>query len=130
MDALKANLIELEEELALAFNKGELDKLMGFFDKEIAGFSSTIHERYTGLLELRRTFEYYMNEPGEMEYYISNPLVQVHDCTSIVSFYWTVAIIHGNARHEIGGRGTHVFVKKDENWKIVHEHFSREHHDL
>jgi len=130
MDALRANLIELEEELALAFNRGELDKLMGFFDKEIAGFSSTIHERYTGLLELRRTFEYYMNEPGEMEYYISNPLVQIHDCTSIVTFYWTVAIIHGNARHEIGGRGTHVFVQKEGNWKIVHEHFSREHHDL
>lgn len=130
MDALRANLIELEEELALAFNKGELDKLMGFFDKEIVGFSSTIHERYNGLLELRHTFEYYMNEPGEMEYYISNPLVQIHDCTSIVSFYWTVAIIHGNSRHEISGRGTHVFVKKDGNWKIVHEHFSREHHDI
>ncbi len=130
MDALRAKLIEMEEELALAFNNGDLDKLMGFFDKEIVGFSSTIHERYTGLIELKHTFEYYLNESGKMEYYISSPLVQFHDCTAIISFYWTVAIIHGNSRHEIGGRGTHVLVQKENEWKIVHEHFSREHHDL
>ena len=130
MDKLRAKLIEIEEELSLAFNNGNIDKLMGFFDKEIAGFSSTIHERYNGLVELKHTFEYYLNEPGKMEYFISSPLVQIHECTAVVSFYWTVAIIHGNSRHEIGGRGTHVFVNKEDEWKIIHEHFSREHHDL
>ncbi len=130
MDALRAKLIEMEEELALAFNKADLDSLMGFFDKEIVGFSSTIHERYNGLIELRRTFEYYLNEPGKMEYFISSPIVQIHDCSAVISFYWTVAFIYGGARHEVSGRGTHVLAKRDAGeWKIIHEHFSREHHD-
>lgn len=130
MDELRNQLIEIEEEISLAFNQNDLDTLLGFFDKEIIGFSSTIHERYNGLTELRRTFEFYYDASGKMEYFTSSPVVQIHDCTAIVSFYWTVAILHGASRHEVGGRGTHVFVRKANNqWKIVHEHFSREHHD-
>ncbi|MCK5535206.1 MAG: nuclear transport factor 2 family protein [Bacteroidales bacterium] len=130
MEKLINQLIKIEEEISLAFNQNDLDGLLGYFDKEIVGFSSTIHERYSGLTELRRTFEFYLGESGKMEYFTSSPVVQIHECTAILSFYWTVAILHGASRHEVGGRGTHVFVDKgDNNWKIVHEHLSREHHD-
>lgn len=131
MDTTEKILLNIEEEMSTAFNQGDLDTVLSCFDKNVVGFSSTIHDRLSGFSQLRKTFEFYLNESGRMEYFISQPKVQIHECTAIVSFYWTVAIIHGSSRHEIAGRGTHVYVRKEnDKWTIIHEHFSRAHHDV
>ena len=117
--------MRIEEEMVNAFNKGDVENILYYFDSDLIGFSSTIHERLGGLEEIQKTFEYYLNQSAKMEFNISSPLVQVYDCTAIVSFYWTVAMINNSSRREINGRGTHLFVKKDDKWKIIHEHFSR-----
>lgn len=127
MEQIKKQLITIEEEMATAFNKGDVDNILYYFDQDLIGFSSTIHERLGGLEELRKTFEYYLNQSEKMEVNITSPVVQVFGDTAVVSFYWVVALMSNSNRREINGRGSHFYIKKSDQWKIVHEHFSRAH---
>jgi len=125
---LHDELLRVEEEQAAAFNRRDVTAALASFSPHIVGFSSTRHERVTGLDALRETFEYYLRQAERVEYRISEPLVQALGDTAIVSFYWTVVLSTGAHRREIHGRGTHVFHREDGQWRIVHEHFSRAHH--
>jgi ketosteroid isomerase-like protein len=125
---LERELLRLEEEQAAAFNRRDVAAALASFSPEIVGFSSTRHERVSGLQALRETFEYYLRQAERIEYQISEPLVQAFGETAIVSFYWTVTLSNGIHRREVHGRGTHVFHRMNGQWRIVHEHFSRAHH--
>ncbi|MFQ6115567.1 MAG: YybH family protein [bacterium] len=124
MADLKKEITKIEEEMAAAFNRKDVDKILTFFDPELVGFSSTTHERIKGLEALRKTFEYYLEEGEKVEYV----LVQSFGNLAVASFHWVVSIDDGTRVHEIPGRGTHVFHKKNGEWRVVHEHFSRAHH--
>jgi ketosteroid isomerase-like protein len=127
MATAEKQILEIERQQADAFNQGDVKKALEFFDKEIVCFSSTRHERITGRAALRRTFEYYLKEADKVQYCITNPQIQVYGDTAIASFYWTVTLMSGSKRHKIEGRGSHVFIHRNGEWKIVHEHFSRAH---
>jgi len=92
------------------------------FDRAFVGFSSTRHERIRGLDALAKTFEYYLTGAPSMTYRIQRPHVQVSSGVAVATFFWTVVLGRG---HPILGRGTHVFVRKQKNWRVIHEHFSR-----
>ena len=128
MDDIKSLILSLEQEQVEAFNRGDVDKILSFFDADILGFSSTKHDRFAGLDDLRETFQYYLQRTSKLEYSISDAFVQVFGDTAIVSFYWLVAMMFGKTRREVQGRGTHVYLRKSGEWTIVHEHFSRAHH--
>lgn len=121
-------ITKIEQEMAAAFNHKDLEKVLTFFDPELIGFSSTTHERIQGLDDLRKTFEYYLQEGEKVEYSISNVLTQFFGSIAVASFHWVVSIDDGGRVLDIPGRGTHVFHKKNETWRIVHEHFSRAYH--
>ena len=128
MTEIEKVIIGKEEQMVDAFNRGDIDSVLTFFAPEVICFSSTMLERIGGLEEFKKTFEFYNTQSREMEYYIFSPIVQEYGDSVIVSFYWVVALIDGTSRKEMNGRGSHVFVKKEDEWKIVHEHFSRAHH--
>ena len=128
MEDIKNFILSLEREQVEAFNRGDVDKILSFFSPDINGFSSTKHDRFRGLEELRGTFGYYLQKTSKLEYSISDPTVQIYGDTAILSFYWLVAMTFGKTRREVQGRGSHVYRKMNGNWKIVHEHFSRAHH--
>lgn len=128
MSNIEKAILEIEKQQVAAFNQRDLKTVLSFFDKNIVCFSSTQHERITGRAGLRRTFEYYLKEAEQVQYRISQPVVQVYGDTAIASFYWTVKLINGSKRRRIDGRGSHILVKRNGRWKIVHEHFSRAHH--
>ena len=128
MNDIEKIIIEKEEEMVDAFNRGNLEKVLSYFDKEVICFSSTMLERVGGLDEFRKTFEYYNRQSTDIEYFIFSPVVQHFGDTAIVSFYWVVALLEGASRKEMNGRGSHVYVKQEEDWVIVHEHFSRAQH--
>ena len=128
MQSIEKEITGLEQKQVEAFNRGEVDKILTFFDAELVGFSSTRHERVVGLAALRKTFEYYLEQADKVEYSISEPAVQVFGDTAILTFNWLVTLVKGKKRQEIKGRGSHVFHKIDGEWTIVHEHFSRAHH--
>jgi len=128
MKPISPEIIDLEEKQVAAFNQGDIDEVLKFFYPDIVGFSSTKHERISGLQTMRKTFEYYLDEAEKMEYSISEPTVQVFGDTAIITFYWLVTQIIGAKRQEIKGRGSHVYARINGQWKIVHEHFSRAHH--
>ncbi|MCF8372330.1 MAG: nuclear transport factor 2 family protein [Bacteroidales bacterium] len=128
MKEIERTIIEKEEQMVDAFNRGEIDKVLTYFDKDVICFSSTMLERIGGLEEFKKTFEYYKMQSLEIEYFIFSPIVQDFGDTAMVSFYWVVALIEGSNRREMNGRGSHLYVKKGDDWKIVHEHFSRAHH--
>ncbi|MFQ6091533.1 MAG: YybH family protein [bacterium] len=128
MEEIESLILSLEKEQVGAFNRGDVDRILSFFDPDIVGFSSTKHDRFAGLDDLRKTFEYYLQKTSKLEYSISDTSVQVFGDTAILSFYWLVAMIFGKTRREVQGRGSHVYRRKNGEWKIVHEHFSRAHH--
>lgn len=130
MQTVTSQLLELEEQQAAAFNNGDLDSLLEYFYPDFVGFSSTKHERIAGLQALKQTFQYYLEEADQMEYHYSEPTVQVFGDTAITTFYWTVTLTSNGHTQEVKGRGSHVYSKIDDQWKIVHEHFSRAHHHV
>lgn len=129
MGAIEKQILEVEKQMVEAFNRGIVEELVAFFDEGVIGFSSTRHERLMGLDDMRETFLYYLKESDSLEFNITSPLIKVvDDNCAVMTFYWLVVMVSGNKRREIHGRGTHVYAKKGEKWKIVHEHFSRAHH--
>ncbi|HHM24169.1 MAG TPA: DUF3225 domain-containing protein [Bacteroidetes bacterium] len=129
MGAIEKTLLEIEKRCAEAFNAGDVDEVLKYFDEDVIGFSSTQHERLMGLDDMRETFLYYLREADRVEYSITSPLIKViGEESAVVTYYWLVVLVTGNRRREIHGRGTHVFAKRGNDWKIVHEHFSRAHH--
>ena len=128
MEGIDSLILSLEQEQVEAFNRGDIDKILSYFDPDIVGFSSTRHDRFVGLEDLRKTFEYYLQKTSRLEYSIQDPSVQVFEDTAILSFCWLAVMVFGKTRREVQGRGSHVYRKINGDWKIVHEHFSRAHH--
>ncbi len=124
MTAIERELTGLEKKQVADFNRHEIRALLSHFDRGFVGFSSTRHERISGSAQLSNTFRHYMNVSPKVRYAISDPKVQILGDSAVVSFYWKVQLAPG---HAIEGRGTHVYARKGNQWKIVHEHFSRSH---
>ena len=59
---------------------------------------------------------------------MSDVEAKVYGDAAIVTFYWVVRLTSKGKTQSVHGRGTHVYVLKGDQWKIVHEHFSRAHH--
>jgi len=128
METVTRELIEMEVQAARAFNRGDLTDLLATFNPDsFTGFSSIRYDRIHGLKDLRRTFEFYLDEAEEVDYSISTPEVQVHGGCAVVTFYWQVKLRGPKTRETIKGRGTHVYIQEENRWKIVHEHFSKPH---
>lgn len=125
---LTQEILKIEENMATAFNQREVEKVLSFIDPNFIGFSSTTHGRIQGLDGFRKTIEYYLDESERVEYSVSDIQVTEFDPLAIATFHWVVIIHHGSHKHEIPGRGTHVFRETSDGLKIIHEHFSRAHH--
>ena len=122
--AVRSAILSLEREQARAINRGDIRGATRMFDNKFVGFSSTTHARLRGIPALARTFHYYLKRAPKMTYRIEQPHVHISGGTAVATFYWTVGLGKGRA---VRGRGTHVFVRKGRNWRVVHEHFSRAH---
>jgi ketosteroid isomerase-like protein len=122
--AVRQQVLRLEREQARAINRGDIRGAVRMFDAGFVGFSSTRHKRIRGLASLAGTFRYYRKRAPKMTYRIEQPHVHAVGDTAIATFYWTVGLGKGRIVH---GRGTHVFVRKGREWRVVHEHFSRAH---
>ena len=127
MASSQQTILAIEKELVRDFNSGKTDKLLAHFHPRVVGFSSTRQQRISGRAAMRKTFDYYQQASTKMKYGIVKPQVQVFGDTAVVTFTWSVELGSGRPRHTIHGRGSHVFVRKTEEWQIVHEHFSRVH---
>lgn len=127
MSEIANKIIHIEEEIATAFNLKDIDKMLTYIDNGFTGFSSTTHHRIRGIDAFKKTIEYYLEEASEVKYKIYAVEVQELGDLAIATFYWTVKINHDSHIYEIQGRGTHVYQINSDNYKIVHEHYSRAH---
>ncbi|HWQ03375.1 MAG TPA: nuclear transport factor 2 family protein, partial [Candidatus Nitrosotenuis sp.] len=117
-------ILRLEQEQVAAVNRGDIPGAVRMFDPSFIGFSSTRHERISGLHALKRTFHHYLKRSPHMSYRIEKPHVHVSGSTAVATFYWSVNLGKGRI---VRGRGTHVFARQGKRWRVVHEHFSRAH---
>lgn len=122
--AVRRQILQLERNQARAINHGNIPGAVKMFDRNFVGFSSTRHDRIRGLGALARTFHFYRKRAPLMIYHIEQPHVHTTGNTAIATFYWTVRLDKGRC---VRGRGTHVFIRKGRNWRVIHEHFSRAH---
>ncbi|MCK4904480.1 MAG: nuclear transport factor 2 family protein [Candidatus Marinimicrobia bacterium] len=127
MSEIANKIIHIEEEMATAFNLKDIDKMLTYIDNGFTGFSSTTHSRIRGIDAFKKTIEYYLDEASKVKYKIYAVEVQELGDSAIATFYWTVKINHDSHIYEIQGRGTHVYQINSDNYKIVHEHYSRAH---
>jgi ketosteroid isomerase-like protein len=117
-------ILRLEREQVRAVNRGDIRGATRMFDRGFVGFSSTRHSRIRGLKLLADTFRYYLRRAPKISYRIQQPQVHADGDTAVATFYWTVGLGRGRS---VRGRGTHVFARKGQQWRVVHEHFSRAH---
>ena len=124
MTSVEREILRLERQQVADFNRRDLDALVGQFEPGFVGFSSTRYKRIAGRAALKKTFQHYLNQSPQVRYRIAEPRVQVFDGAAVVSFYWVVQLSPG---HRVEGRGSHVFIRRGDRWRIAHEHFSRSH---
>jgi ketosteroid isomerase-like protein len=127
MPSAEKTILSIEKEMERDFNAGKIEELLRHFHPRVVGFSSTKQQRIVGRAATRKTFDYYHQASSYMRYHIAQPEVHVFGTVGVATFYWTVELGTGRPRHTIRGRGSHVFVRHDDKWLIVHEHFSRAH---
>ena len=127
MDAIQKELADIEKSIVKSFNDGNLKEILQFFEKGFVGFSSTKHERLTSISQLKKTFEHYLEAGNKVTYSIKNLNVKIYGEGALTTFYWQVDIAKGKKVKSIDGRGSHVFLIKEDGWKIVHEHYSKAH---
>lgn len=127
MKEIEQRIAKMETDMAAAFNRHDVDAIVESFDEQLVAFSSTKHERLHGLDSFRKTFMYYLKQSERTEFELEEIQVQTFGSTAISTFYWSVTVETKTGPHEINGRGSHVFVERNGEWKIVHEHFSRAH---
>jgi len=124
MTAAQRQILRLERQQEKDFNRRKLRGLLAQFSPGFVGFSSTRHQRIAGRAALQKTFQHYLQQSPRVRYRITQPRVQAFDGAAVASFYWTVSL---SPRRQVRGRGSHVFIKRDHQWQIVHEHCSRAH---
>lgn len=127
MDSIEQGVADIEKTMMKLFNKGDIDGILKLFNDDFVGFSSTKHERLTKLAQLKKTFLYYLKEGDSVKYSIKNLKVKIIGESALATFYWQVDIKKKSKVKSIDGRASHVFILKDDKWKIVHEHFSKAH---
>jgi ketosteroid isomerase-like protein len=127
MDSIEKSLIDIEKSMVKLFNKKDIDGILAFFSDNFVGFSSTKHERLTKLSQLKKTFLFYLDEGDKVTYRIKNAKAKIYGELALTTFYWEVEIQKKKKTKHIDGRASHIFLLVDQEWKIVHEHFSKAH---
>jgi ketosteroid isomerase-like protein len=127
MDSIEKSVADIEKSIVKLFNKKEIDKILKYFSVNFIGFSSTQHNRLTKLAQLKKTFYYYLSEGEKVNFSINNLKVKIYGELALTTFYWKVEIQKKNKLKVVDGRGSHVYLLIDTEWKIVHEHFSKAH---
>jgi ketosteroid isomerase-like protein len=127
MDAVQTDVAKIEKSIVKLFNQKKINEIMQFFSRDFVGFSSTRHERLTGLGQLKKTFLHYMDEGESVKYSIKGLKVNIYGEGALASFYWKVEISKKKKVQTIDGRASHFFLITDKGWKIVHEHYSKAH---
>jgi ketosteroid isomerase-like protein len=127
MDAIEQSLVDIERAMVKYFNKKDIGSILQFFSDNFVGFSSTKHERLTKLSQIKNTFHYYLQEGDKVKYSIKNVKVKIYGESALLTFYWKVDIEKRGKTKTVEGRGSHVFLLVEDDWEIVHEHFSKAH---
>ena len=127
MDTIEKMLVDIERSIVKMFNKKDIDGILGYFSSDFVGFSSTKQERLTKLAQLKKTFLHYLDEGDNVKYAISGLKVKIYGESALTTFYWKVELKKKKKVKTIEGRGSHIFLMRDPNWEIVHEHYSKTH---
>jgi len=127
MDSIEKMFADMEKSMVAHFNKREIDPILDYFSNDFVGFSSTQHERLTKRSQLKKTFLHYLDEGNPVKFSIKNIKVNIYGESVLTSFYWQVDIQKKKKVTSVNGRASHVYVQVGEEWKIVHEHFSKAH---
>lgn len=127
MDSIQKEFVTKEKAMVKLFNSGNIDAILDFFDDNFVGFSSTKHERITKKSQLKKTFLHYLDEGNPVNYSIKSIKVDILGECAVTSFYWQVDIHKKKKVKSLNGRASHVYMQEGEDWKIVHEHFSKAH---
>jgi ketosteroid isomerase-like protein len=127
MDAIQTEIANIEKSIVKYFNKKDIKSILNLFSEDFVGFSSTKHQRLTSLSQLGKTFLHYIEEGDKLEYKIKGLKVKIYGESALTTFYWTVSISKKKKVKTIDGRGSHIFLMRDNEWKIVHEHYSKAH---
>ena len=127
MDAIQTDIANIEKSIVKYFNKKDIKSILNLFSQDFVGFSSTKHQRLTSLSQLKKTFLHYLDEGDKVTYKIKSLQVKIYGESALTTFYWTVSIEKKKKVKTIDGRGSHIYLMRDNVWKIVHEHYSKAH---
>lgn len=87
MTETEKHIVKIENDIAAAFNRRDLEGILNFFDEGMIGFSSTKHERLRGLEGLRKTFHFYLQQSEKVEFVLDEIKVQSFGQVAVSTFY-------------------------------------------
>ena len=125
MDSIQKIFVDKEKNMVKLFNNKQIDSILEYFDNDFVGFSSTKHDRITKKSQLKKTFLHYLEEGDPVNFSIKNIKADILGECALTTYYWQVDIHKKKKVKTLTGRASHVFMQKGDDWKIVHEHFSK-----
>ena len=119
-DELLPELVALERKVMDGFLKGDPGPQLAIADAQITYVHDQIGNRLEGLPALQKVLDGYRGVPLFDSYEILSPKVQSSGDVAVLS-YQLAQNRGGSTKY---WNGTHVYVKKQEGWRVIHSHWS------
>jgi ketosteroid isomerase-like protein len=113
-------VLALEKQAMDGWLTGNPDPQLAIFDSEITYFHIMSDKRIEGLPAVRQLFEQYRGKRLYDSYEMLNPKVQVSGDVAILTYQ--LARVNGSVT--TSWKGTLVYQKKKEGWRVIHCHWS------
>jgi ketosteroid isomerase-like protein len=120
-EIIKGRIISMEKAALDRWKTGDTFGFVEIASDDITYFDPFLEKRVTGIKEFTdhyASFRYSFNFPG---YELLNPEVQLYGDTAVLTFNFEGTANDGSKNR---WNATEVYHKFDNNWKLIHSHWS------
>ena len=119
-DGITRELLALERQAMDGWLKGDPDPQLAILDPQITYTHDVVGKRLEGLPALKQLYASYRGMPLFDSYEILSPKVQESGDVAVLTYQ----LAQRNGSSTRYWNATHVCVKKQEGWRIIHTHWS------
>jgi hypothetical protein len=123
-DKSKEEVWKTVRDLNDAWTKGNPDDLKKYFHEEMVAITPTDIKRREGREACIQDWKEFSKVAKIHKWKESDPKIQIYGQTAIVTYYFELSFEREGRVIDFGGRDMYVFVKEDNRWLAVADHFS------
>lgn len=123
-DPVKLEVWQTLRALNDAWTKGKPDDLKNYFHSDMVAITATERERLEGREACFTSWNNFAKAAKIHDWKELEPRIQIYGNTAVVTYYFDMSFDMGGQTVKLGGRDMFVFVKENEKWWAVADHFS------